>query len=141
MNQAIFLDRDNTIIKDKGYLKNPEEIEFIPGVLSVLRSFQEAGLLLVMVSNQSGIGRGYFTESEYQTVHTRFMELLAVNGITFAGYYHRPHSPNDHCECRKPKPLMALEAANELNIDLSKSYMIGDKEGRGMSYAHLTEPV
>ena len=128
MNQAIFLDRDNTIIIDKGYLKNPEEIEFIPGVLSALRSFQDAGFILVMVSNQSGIGRGYFTESEYEAVHARFVELLEANGIAFAGYYYCPHSPDDNCECRKPKPLMALKAANELNIDLSESYMIGDKD-------------
>ena len=128
MNQAIFLDRDNTIIIDKGYLKNPEEIEFIPGVLSALRSFQDAGFILVMVSNQSGIGRGYFTESEYDVVHAYFVELLEVNGITFAGYYYCPHSPNDNCECRKPKPLLAHKAANELNIDLSESYMIGDKD-------------
>ena len=128
MNRAIFLDRDDTVIVDKGYLRDPEGIEFMPGVLPALRSFCSAGFLLIMVSNQSGIGRGYFSENEYNAVQARFDELLKANGITFAGYFNCPHSPDDACECRKPKPLLAFRAADEYSIDLSESYMIGDKD-------------
>ena len=128
MNRAIFLDRDNTVIVDRGYLYDPAYIEFIPEVLSALRTIQDAGFLLIMVSNQSGIGRGYFTETNHNAVKERLSELLKANGITLAGYYYCPHSPDENCECRKPKPLMAYKAAEDFNIDLSESYMIGDKD-------------
>ena len=128
LNCAIFLDRDGTIIVDKGYLSDPKGIELIQGILPILRKLQDAGFLLVMVSNQSGIGRGYFTEKDYVKVQEHLDELLESNGIKFAGYYHCPHSPDDNCMCRKPKVKMALEAAKELDISLSESYMVGDKE-------------
>ena len=128
MTKAIFLDRDGTIIVDKGYLGNPDGIEFIPGVLSALRRFQEAGFLLIMVSNQSGIGRGLFTETAYHAVQRRFDALLRASGIRFAGYYHCPHAPDENCACRKPKPLLAFVAAEKHHIDLFESYMIGDKD-------------
>ena len=128
MNKAIFLDRDGTVIVDKGYLSDPEGIEFIPGVLDALRAFQRAGYLLVMASNQSGIGRGFFSEEAYRQVESRLDTLLRANGIEFAGHYFCPHAPGDGCECRKPKPLMAFRAAEALDIDLTQSYMAGDKD-------------
>ena len=128
MTRAVLFDRDGTVITDKGYLCNQEEIEFLPNVLPVLNKLQSAGFLLIMVSNQSGIGRGYFTEKEYFDVQTRLDELLKSYGIVFTGFYYCPHAPDDNCECRKPKPLMALKAAREFNIDLAESYMVGDKD-------------
>ena len=128
MSCAIFFDRDDTIIVDKGYFIKPEDLEFLPGVLSSLLAIQNSDFLLIMVSNQSGIGRGYFTEIDYKAVQARLDELLRANGIIFTEYYYCPHSPDDNCECRKPKPLMALRAAKEFNIDLAESYMIGDKD-------------
>ena len=128
MNRAIFLDRDDTMIIDKGYLSDPDALEFIPGVLPALHKLQSSGFLLIMVSNQSGIARGYFNDSDYNAVQARLDELLKSNGIIFTAYYHCPHSPDDNCKCRKPKPFFALKAANEFGIDLSESYMVGDKD-------------
>ena len=122
MNRAIFLDRDGTIIVDKGYLSDPEGIEFLPGILDDLRALQDSGFMLIMASNQSGIGRGYFTEKDYAAVQARLDELLKSNGIAFTGYYYCPHAPDENCACRKPKPLMALDAAKTFNIDLAESF-------------------
>jgi len=127
-SRAIFLDRDDTIIVDRVYLNDPDGIEFLPDVLPALRAFQDAGFLLVLVSNQSGIGRGRITESQYDAVLKRLKELLESEGVAFAGYYHCPHTPDDDCECRKPRPAMAFKAAGELDVDLSESYMVGDKD-------------
>ena len=128
MNRAMFIDRDNTIIIDKGYLHNPEDIEFLPGVLQALRMFQATGFLNIMVSNQSGIGRGYFSESDYISTQNHMDKLFIANSIKFTAYYYCPHSPSEDCECRKPKPLMAFKAAREFHINLKESYMIGDKD-------------
>jgi len=128
MNRAIFLDRDGTVIADKGYLGDTDGIEFLPGVLSALRAIQDAGFLLIMVSNQSGIGRGYFTENDYDAVQKRLDELLKSNGVKFTEYYHCPHLPEDNCVCRKPEPYFALKASAEFGISLQNSYMVGDKQ-------------
>ena len=128
MNRAIFLDRDNTIIEDMGYLSNPDGICILPSVLSTLNILQHHRFLLIMVSNQSGIGRGYLTEHEYEVVQACLMTIMKENGITFTGFYHCPHHPDDHCECRKPKPFLAFKAAKEHNIDLTESFMVGDKD-------------
>lgn len=128
MNKAVFLDRDDTIILDKGYISAPEDIIFLPMAISILYRIQKDGFLLVMVSNQSGIGRGYFTEEQYYIVETRFKDMLEAEGIHFSKFYHCPHTPNSNCNCRKPKPFFAFKAANELNINLTESYMVGDKD-------------
>ena len=128
MNAAIFLDRDGTMIEDKDYLSNPEHIIFLPGVITALKRFQDAGYLLVMVSNQSGIGRGYFTEADYNAVQNRMIEILKNEDIFFAGYYYCPHTPYQNCECRKPCSYMATKAAEDLSINLNESYMVGDKQ-------------
>ena len=127
MKCAVFLDRDDTIIVDKGYLKNPDGIEFLPGIFNGLQFLQNAGYSLIQVSNQSGIGRGYFTEEDYFAVTKRLNDLLNINGITFTGYYYCPHAPNVNCKCRKPKPYLAQKAAIDFDIDLKNSYMVGDK--------------
>jgi len=128
MNKAIFLDRDGTMIEDRDYLSDPAGIVFLPGVLSALRVLSETGYMLVMVSNQSGIGRGYFTDADYFSVQERMDAMLKQEGIHFAGYYYCPHKPSDDCVCRKPKPYLALKAAVDLDIDLESSYMVGDKQ-------------
>jgi len=125
---AIFFDRDGTLIEDKDYLSDPSKIIFLPGVIEALQKFQAAGFVLVMVSNQSGIGRGYFTEVEYNAVQDKMIAMLEQEGIFFAGYYYCPHAPFENCECRKPNPYMAIKAAEDLNINLSESYMVGDKQ-------------
>ncbi|MDD8046906.1 MAG: HAD family hydrolase [Verrucomicrobiota bacterium] len=124
---AVFLDRDGTLIVDKGYLRDPAEIELLPGVVERLRRIQARGYLLVMVTNQSGIGRGYFTEEDLKAQHVRLGMLLAEAGVVLAAMEHCPHQPEDRCSCRKPKPGMLLRAAERHGIDLERSYMVGDK--------------
>lgn len=135
LKPAVFLDRDGTINVDKNYLIDPAEFEFIPGVPQALRQLQEAGFLLVVVTNQSGVARGYFTFAQVEELHRHMERLLAGYGVNLAAIYSCPHHPSagigayrQDCECRKGKPGMLLQAASDLQIDLQRSYLIGDKE-------------
>jgi histidinol-phosphate phosphatase family protein len=124
---TVFLDRDGTIIMDTGYLSDPTEVQLIPGASEGLLSLQDAGHLLVVVSNQSGIGRGLISEVESAMVHDRFIELLAENGIVLTGVYYCSHHPLDRCTCRKPSTGMFMMARDDLGLDLANSVMIGDQ--------------
>jgi len=124
---ALFLDRDGTLIIDKNYPRNPDEVEIMPGAADFLEKMTAQGFALVVVSNQSGIGRGIIKPAEAEAVHQRFTAEFKKRGVEFDGAYHCPHAPEDPCECRKPKPGMLLKAASELGLDLSRSFMIGDK--------------
>ena len=127
MNKAVFLDRDNTIIYDAPYMADPGKVEIMPGVVKALRKFRQAGYMLIIVTNQSGIGRGMFTEEAMLQVHKKLRELFGSKGVSFDDIFYCPHSPEDNCECRKPLPGMLLEAAAKHNIDFAESIMIGDK--------------
>ena len=127
MRRAVFFDRDGTLIVDRGYLSSPDQVEFPAGALEMLRELQRRGFALVVISNQSGIGRGFISEEEARAVDERFRGLLAGEGISLDGVYYCPHLPEDGCDCRKPKPGLLLEAARELDLDLEESYMVGDK--------------
>lgn len=129
MKPAIFLDRDGTIIHDVSYPRDPAEISILPGAVEALTLLHDTGFLLVVISNQSGIGRGMVTEDEFRRVHVRFVELFSAHDVLFDGAYYCPHAPDDACECRKPLPGMLQAAARELQIDLSRSFMVGDKPG------------
>lgn len=124
----LLIDRDDTILDDPGYLCDPEGLHFLPGAVEGLRRFSEAGWPLVVVTNQSGIGRGYFGEKDLQLVHRRFCDLLEDQGVSLAGIYHCPHAPQEGCDCRKPQPALGLLAAEELGLDLNDCVMVGDKE-------------
>jgi histidinol-phosphate phosphatase family protein len=124
---AVLLDRDGTIIVERNYLHNLDQVEFEAGAIDGLRSLARAGWLLVVLTNQSGIGRGYFDRAAADAVNARIADLLADEGIFIAGWYVCPHTPDDHCNCRKPSPGLALEAARDLDIALAQSWMIGDK--------------
>ena len=124
----LLLDRDDTILDDPGYLSDPEGVVFLPGALEGLAAFHRAGWPLVVISNQSGLGRGYFTLADLQAVHARFEDLLRVAGVTLAGLYFCPHAPSEPCDCRKPEPGLALLASRELGLELSQAVMVGDKE-------------
>lgn len=135
MHKAVFLDRDGTIIEDPGYLSRPEQVRFLPGAIEGLRRMQEAGYLLVIITNQSGIARGYFTEEDLHLVHAHLIEQLKVQGISLAGIYYCPHHPEKGnppyvkvCHCRKPESGLLERAAEELSLDLTSSWMIGDKK-------------
>lgn len=132
--RAIFLDRDGTINLEKNYLHRPEEFEFIPGAPEAVRLLKDAGYLVVVVTNQSGVARGYYAEADVERLHRHMDELLASHGTSIDRYYYCPHHPEQgengyriDCDCRKPLPGMLLTAAAELGIDLTASWMIGDK--------------
>ena len=128
MRRAFFLDRDGVIIKQVEYLKNPDEVELIPGAVDALRLIHRRGFLAVVVSNQSGIARGFFTRDDLSAVQDRLYELLAAQGEKLDGFYFCPHDPHvEKCPCRKPNPGMILQAARDFDIDVSASYMIGDR--------------
>lgn len=133
MNKAIFLDRDGTINIDHGYVHQIDDFEFIEGSINALKKLKEMGYLLVLVTNQSGIARGYFTEAQFLRL-TEWMDWsLAEQGVDFDGIYYCPHHPDgkgefkEDCSCRKPKPGMLLDAMKALNIDPQQSIMVGDK--------------
>lgn len=134
MRRALFLDRDGVLNVDSGYIGDPDRLEIIPGIVSVLRHAMRLDYALVVVTNQSGIARGYFTEQDYEAVTQHLRILYAEHGVDFAGIYHCPHHPEGigslavTCPCRKPAPGLLRRAAAELNLDLSASFLIGDKE-------------
>lgn len=125
--QFVILDRDGTIIVERHYLSDPLQIEILPGAVRGLRQLLAMGLGLVIVTNQSAVGRGFFDEAHLDLIHRRLCELLKAEGIQIEGIYFCPHLPNDDCSCRKPRPGMAERAAKELGFDLQASFVIGDK--------------
>ena len=123
----VALDRDGTIIVERQYLSDPREVELIPGAASGLRQLSETGLGLVVVTNQSAIGRGFFDEKRLDLIHQRLCELLASEGVYLDGIYSCPHMPEDDCSCRKPRPGLLELAAKELDFDPQACFVIGDK--------------
>lgn len=133
--KAVFLDRDGTINKDVGYPNSFNLIEIFPYSFEAVRKINKAGLLAVIVTNQSGVGRGLIAEKNLQDIHQKLTRSFANHSAHFDAIYYCPHyhlssSPQyrKNCQCRKPSPGMALQAAKELNIDIKNSYMVGDKE-------------
>jgi D-glycero-D-manno-heptose 1,7-bisphosphate phosphatase len=124
---ALFLDRDGTLIEDPGYLSDPDDVRLFPGVAATLRRFAEAGHALVVVTNQSGIGRGYYGWDDYEAVAARLRDLLAAEGVVLDAEYACGHAPETHCDWRKPAPGMILAASEALDLDLSRSLLAGDK--------------
>lgn len=125
--QFVVLDRDGTIIVERHYLSDPVQIEFLPGAIRGLHHMLAMGLGLVVVTNQSGIGRGFFNVAHLDLIHQRFCDLLKAEGIHLQGIYFCPHVPDDNCPCRKPRPGLIERAARELDFDLQASFVIGDK--------------
>jgi D-glycero-D-manno-heptose 1,7-bisphosphate phosphatase len=125
VEKAIFLDRDGTLMRDVGYCSKPGDVELLEGVGELLPKLKAAGFKLVIVTNQSGIGRGYFTEEDFWSVQHEFEKQLGP-GVIDAAYF-CADTPQNESERRKPNPGMLLEAARELDIDLEQSYMVGDK--------------
>jgi D-glycero-D-manno-heptose 1,7-bisphosphate phosphatase len=129
LRAAAFLDRDGTIIEEREYLADPEGVALLAGAAQALRSLQNAGYALVVVTNQSGIARGYYREEEYQRVQARLEELLAREGVALDGSYYCPHHPDftGRCDCRKPGTALYRRAARELGLHLAGSIYVGDR--------------
>lgn len=127
LSRAVFLDRDGTLNIERRYLARPEDLVLFPGTEAALRRLQDAGFELVIVTNQSGIGRGYYTEADMHRVHERLLALLAPHGIVIRRIYFAPEAPEQPSRGRKPSPQFLLDAREEFGLDLAASYMIGDK--------------
>ena len=127
-NKAVFLDRDGVINIDKSYVYKIEEFEFVDGIFERLREYQKNGYILIIVTNQSGIGRGYYSEEDFQKLTFYMLSKLKKEHIDIAKVYHCPHSPESKCICRKPNPGMLIKAKEKFNIDMKNSIMIGDKD-------------
>ena len=134
MNKAIFLDRDGTLNPDPGFISKPEDFNLFDGVTEALKRLKDAGFLLILITNQSGISRGLITEEQLEAVHDKLKRLLKEAGAELDGIYYCPHHPEHPykgisiCDCRKPAPGLILRAIAEHDIDPSKSYMIGDRK-------------
>lgn len=137
--KAVFLDRDGTINRYKGFLKNIDDFELIPGVTDAIKKLNSSGYLVIVITNQPVVARGEVTFEELEEIHKKMETLLGLEGAYIDGLYFCPHHPNKgyegeiaqlkfDCDCRKPKPGMLLKAAKDFNIDLSQSFMVGDSE-------------
>lgn len=154
MNKAVFLDRDGTINVDKAYLYKTEEFEWIKGAKEAVKYAREKGYLVIVVTNQSGIARGYFTENDVNALHKFINDELRKINTEIDAFYYCPHHTNAsvakykmECDCRKPKSGMLFQAAKDFDIDLSKSWIFGDKErdilaGKGAGVqGHIFDPA
>lgn len=124
---AVFLDRDNTLNIDPGYLSDPDALELFADVPEGLARLKKCGLLLLVLSNQSGIGRGYYTAADARAVNAKINAILPREAAIDA-FYFCPHTPEEGCSCRKPAPGLLEQACRDFDVDLNRSFMVGDKE-------------
>ena len=125
-NRAVFIDRDGTMAKDVPYCSRPEDFELFPTTSEAIRLLNQSGFKVIVVTNQSGVARGYFTEGTLAKIHQKMKSELERQGAYVDSIYYCPHRLDDDCDCRKPKPKLALQAAREYNIDLKNSFVVGD---------------
>ena len=140
MKRAIFLDRDGTLIEDKDYLHRPEDVVIIPGAVAALKRLQDAGFKLFIVTNQSGVGRGYFGLKDVERVHAHLVREFAREGVCFTKIFVAPEAPEEPSRGRKPSPQFIYDARDEFALSLEESYLIGDKLSdleSGSSLLHL----
>ena len=130
-NSAVFLDRDGTLNVDTGYVYRAEDWEWIPGAIDAIALLKRAGFLVILVTNQAGIARGLYEERDLARLHARVSADVTASGASIDGFYHCPHHPDfgtkEKCKCRKPLPGMIHQASSEFDIDLKRSWLVGDK--------------
>lgn len=131
---VLFLDRDGVINVDVGYLSDPAQLEFIPGAIEAMKEAQTRGYDIIVVTNQSGVARGYYTEEDVQALHAEMSRRLEAEGVHILAYYYCPHHPEGTveeykkaCDCRKPNPGMLTKAIEEWHVDVDSSFLVGDK--------------
>ena len=134
LNKAVFLDRDGVINEEVNYLHKSEDFKFLPNVFSTLQEYLAKGYLIIIITNQAGIGRGYYTEHDFDILTQWMLQQFAEHNISISGVYYCPHHPSaglgkykQNCACRKPQPGMIKQAVKEHNIDVSQSILFGDK--------------
>lgn len=128
MRKAVFVDRDDTLCPDVPYCSNPNQIKVFPGVPESVRRLNEAGYLVIIATNQSGIGRGYFTKAELDAVNGELLRQIESGGGHIDDIFYCPHTPSDNCDCRKPKIGMGLQAIRKYDLNPSECWMIGDHD-------------
>lgn len=128
LRRTLFLDRDGVVIEDVGYPSDPADVRLLDGGLRGMAQISQAGWCLVLVSNQSGVGRGLVTHEQAEAVHRQVVDELEAGGVSLDGAYYCFHAPDDGCECRKPSPALLLQASQDLSLDLSRSVLVGDRE-------------
>jgi len=130
LKKALFIDRDGTINIEKHYVYRKEDFVFIPGIFDLLKHFTNKGFLIIIITNQSGIDRGFYSEDDYNILNDWMLNEFELKGIKITKVYHCPHHPEitGTCNCRKPKPGMILQAIEEFNINPATSVLIGDKK-------------
>jgi histidinol-phosphate phosphatase family protein len=128
VDRALFLDRDGTIIEDCGYMGDPALVRLIPGAAEALSALARENWKLIIISNQSGVGRGLVSPSQIEAVHSRFLELMQSHSVPISDSLFCMHAPEDACECRKPSAFLLERAAHAHSLNLSASWMIGDRE-------------
>jgi D-glycero-D-manno-heptose 1,7-bisphosphate phosphatase len=144
MNKKIvFLDRDGVINKEVGYLHKIEDFRFIDGVFNACLHFQSLNYQIIVITNQSGIGRGYYTEEDFHIINNWMLGKFSKKGIRILDVFFCPHGPESNCDCRKPKPGMLNQANDKHGIDMENSWMIGDKEAdiKAANTAHIKNTI
>ena len=124
--RAVFIDRDGTMAKDVHHCRRPEDFELLPDTAKAIKLLNQHGFKVIVITNQSGIARGYFTEETLAKIHNKMENELAKEGAWVDAIYYCPHHPDDNCDCRKPKPKLALQAAKDHDIKLEASFVVGD---------------
>ena len=127
MHRAVFLDRDGVINEDFGYVGSLDRFHFIDGIFEALQILQSRGFLLIVVTNQSGIARGYYSLQDFFALSRYMLQELSKRGIAIKEIFYCPHHPDEGCSCRKPNPGMIMKASKKYDIDLANSWMVGDK--------------
>ncbi|KPV46133.1 D,D-heptose 1,7-bisphosphate phosphatase [Acidiplasma aeolicum] len=128
MKRAVFLDRDGTINYDKGYTYKLEDLKIYDDIIPILKKYYDSGYIIIVISNQSGINRGYFTVNDMKKFNDGIKRIFMEHGIVISDFYFCPHKPEENCECRKPKTGMVEQAVKKYGIDLKNSIVIGDRD-------------
>ncbi len=128
MEKAVFLDRDGTVNYDSGYTHKIEDLEIYSDIIPLIKKYYDDNYLIIVISNQSGINRGYFTVSDMDKFNNEIKKIFLKNGIEIKEFFYCPHRPEEHCHCRKPETGLIEEAVRKYNIDLKNSVFIGDRD-------------